>query len=147
MRIFVDADACPVKEEVIRVATRHGLPVVLIGNRWMRGLDSPLVSQEVVPDGLNQADDRIVERFEAGDLVVTADVPLAVRCLEKGGRGIDHRGKIFDPDSIGMASAMRDLMTHLRDSGQIEGGGPRAYAKLDRSRFLDGLERLVQAMK
>jgi uncharacterized protein YaiI (UPF0178 family) len=79
--------------------------------------------------------------------VVTADVPLAARCLAKGARGIDHRGKIFDEGSIGMAKAVRDLMTHLRDTGQIEGGGPGGYQKQDRSRFLDGLERLIQAVK
>ncbi len=147
MRIFVDSDACPVKDEVLRVAARHGLAVTLIGNSWMRGLDGPLVDQEVVAEGLDAADDRIVERIEAGDIVVTGDIPLAARCLEKGATGIDHRGKIFDAESIGMASAMRDLMTHLRDSGQIQGGGPKSYGKQDRSRFLDGLERLVQAMR
>lgn len=147
MRLFVDSDACPVKEEVIKVAVRHGLPVILIGNRWLRGFDHPLVEQVVAAEGLDQADDRIVERIEAGDIVVTADVPLAARCLEKGARGIDHRGKIFDEGSIGMAKAVRDLMTHLRDTGQIEGGGPAGYQKQDRSRFLDGLERLIQAVK
>ena len=147
MRIYVDSDACPVKEEIIRVAARHGLPVTLIGNRWMRGFDSPQVEQVIAPEGLNEADDRIVERIGPGDIVVTADVPLAVRCLEKGSRGIDHRGKIFDQNSIGMASAMRDLMTHLRDSGLLQTGGPGAYGKQERSRFLDGLERLIQAMK
>jgi uncharacterized protein YaiI (UPF0178 family) len=146
MRIYVDSDACPVKDEVLRVAARHHLPVVLIGNSWMRGMDGFQVEQEVVGEGLNVADDRIVERIAAGDIVVTGDIPLAARCLEKGARGIDHRGKIFDGDSIGMASAMRDLMTHLRDTGQIQGGGPRAYGKVERSRFLDGLERLIRSM-
>lgn len=145
MRLYVDADACPVKEEVLRVAVRHGLPVVLVGNRWMRGLDHPLIEQVVAAEGLNEADDRIVERIEAGDIVVTADVPLAARCVHKGARGIDPRGKPFDDASIGMALAMRDLMTDLRDSGMVS-GGPAAYGKRDRSRFLDGLERLIQAM-
>ncbi len=147
MRIYVDSDACPVKDEVIRVAVRHALPITLIGNSWLRGFDHPLVEQVVAAEGLNQADDRIVERIEAGDIVVTADVPLAARCLEKGARGIDHRGKIFDANSIGMAAATRDLMTHLRDSGILQTGGPAAYGKQDRSRFLDKLERLIQAMK
>ena len=145
MRIYVDSDACPVKEEVLRVAIRHGLPVTLIGNSWMRGLDHPLVEQVIAAEGLNEADDRIVERIGAGDIVVTGDVPLAARCLEKGACGIDHRGKPFDPNSIGMAVAMRDLMTHLRDSGSVT-GGPASYGKQDRSRFLDSLERLIRAM-
>ncbi len=145
MRIYVDSDACPVKDEVIRVAGRHGLPVTFIGNSWMRGLDDSLVEQVVAAEGLNEADDRIVERIGAGDIVVTGDVPLAARCLEKGARGIDHRGKVFDPNSIGMAVAMRDLMTHLRDTGSVT-GGPAAYGKQDRSRFLDGLERLIRTM-
>lgn len=146
MRIYVDSDACPVKDEVLRVAARHDLPVTLIGNRWMRGLDHPLVEQVVAPEGLDAADNLIVERIGAGDVVVTGDVPLAARCLEKGARGIDHRGKAFDANSIGMAVAMRDLMTHLRDTGTVT-GGPASYGKQDRSRFLDGLERLIQAMK
>lgn len=145
MRLYVDADACPVKEEVLRVAERHRLPVVFAGNSWMRGFDHPLVEQIVAAEGLNQADDRIVERIEAGDIVVTADVPLAARCVQKGARGIDPRGKPFDDDSIGMALAMRDLMTDLRDSGVIS-SGQAAYGKRDRSRFLDGLERLIRGM-
>ncbi len=146
MRLYVDSDACPVKEEVVRVAERHRISVTLIGNRWMRGLEHPLVEQVVAAEGLNEADDRIVERIGPGDIVVTGDVPLAARCLDKGARGIDHRGKVFDANSIGMAVAVRDLMTHLRDSGSIT-GGPAAYDKKDRSRFLDGLERLIQSMK
>jgi uncharacterized protein YaiI (UPF0178 family) len=147
MRLYIDSDACPVKEEVIKVAVRHGLPVTMIGNRWLRGFDHPLVEQVVAAEGLDQADDRIVDLIGPGDIVITADVPLAARCLAKGARGIDHRGKIFDEGSIGMAKAVRDLMTHLRDTGQIEGGGLGGYQKQDRSRFLDGLERLIQAVK
>jgi uncharacterized protein YaiI (UPF0178 family) len=100
----------------------------------------------VAAEGLNEADDRIVERIAAGDIVVTADVPLAARCVEKGAYGIDHRGKRFDGASMGMALAVRDLMTGLRDSGEISGGGPAPFGKQDRSRFLDGLERLIQDM-
>lgn len=147
MRIYVDADACPVKEEVLRVAARHGLAITAIGNRWMRGLEHPLVEQIVVSEGLDEADNHIVERIAAGDIVITADVPLAARCLEKGARGIDHRGKLFTEDSMGMALAMRDLMTHLRDTGEMSGGGPKSYSKQDRSKFLDGLERVIQSLK
>jgi uncharacterized protein YaiI (UPF0178 family) len=142
--IYVDSDACPVKEEVLRVAERHKIPVTFVGNRWMRGLDHPLVAQVVAAEGLNEADDRIVERIAARDIVVTADVPLAARCIDKGAFGIDHRGKRFDGGSMGMALAMRDLMTGLRDTGEITGGGPAPFGKQDRSRFLDGLERLIQ---
>jgi uncharacterized protein YaiI (UPF0178 family) len=145
--IYVDSDACPVKEEVLRVAARHQIPVVFIGNRWMRGLDHPLVTQVVAAEGLNEADDRIVERIAAKDIVVTADVPLAARCIEKGAIGIDHRGKRFDGTTMGMALAVRDLMTNLRDTGEISGGGPAPYGKQDRSKFLDGLERLIQSLR
>lgn len=141
--LYVDSDACPVKEEIIRVGARHQLPMVFIGNRWMRGLDHPLVSQVVAAEGLDEADHRIVERICAGDIVVTADVPLAARCIAKGALGIDHRGKKFDEASIGMQLAMRDLMTQLRDSGEITGGGPSVYGKQDRSRFLDAIDRLI----
>lgn len=146
MRIYVDSDACPVKEEVLKVAVRHGLPLTFIGNRWMRGLDHPLVDQVVAPEGLDAADNLIAEKIEAGDIVVTADIPLAGRCLSRKAWGIDPRGKIFDESSIGMAVAVRDLMTHLRDSGEIT-GGPRGYTRQDRSRFLDGLERLIQMVQ
>lgn len=146
LTLYVDSDACPVKDEIIRVAARHHLKVIFIGNRWLRGLDHPLVSQVVAAEGLNKADDRIVELIGAGDLVVTADVPLAARCLAKGALGIDHRGKRFDDSSMGMALAVRDLMTHLRDSGEVGGGGPAPYSKSDRSRFLDGLERVITAL-
>jgi len=146
MRLFVDADACPVKDEALKVALRHNIPVTLSGNSWMRGYDHPMVEQIIAAQGLDAADDLIVERIEAGDIVVTADIPLAARCLAKGAWGIDPRGKQFDDGSIGMAVAVRDLMTHLRDTGQIT-GGPSGYGKQDRSRFLDGLERLVQRVK
>jgi uncharacterized protein YaiI (UPF0178 family) len=145
MILYVDSDACPVKEEALKVAVRHGLALVLIGNRWLRGFDHPLVTQLVAAQGMDQADHLIVERIAAGDIVVTADVPLAARCLAKGALGIDPRGKRFDQDSIGMALAVRDLMTGLRDTGTITGGGPAPYTNKDRSRFLDGLERLIQA--
>jgi uncharacterized protein YaiI (UPF0178 family) len=112
----------------------------------MRGLEHPLVDQLVAAQGLDQADDRIVERIEADDIVITGDIPLAARCLAKGARGLDHRGKAFDDRSIGMAVAVRDLMTHLRDSGAVT-SGPASYNKADRSKFLDGLERLIQVVK
>ena len=147
MRLYIDSDACPVKDETLKVALRHGLPVTMIGNRWLRGFDHPLIEQVVAAEGMDQADHEIVARIGPGDIVVTADVPLAARCLAKGALGIDPRGKLYDEGSIGMAKAVRDLMTHLRDTGQIEGGGPKSYGNQDRSKFLDGLERLVQRLK
>lgn len=144
-RIFVDGDACPVKDEVVKVAERHALPVVLVSNRWHRG-DHYLVEKVVAPEGPDAADDLIVERACADDIVVTGDIPLAARVLAKGARAIDTRGKPFDEASIGMTLAMRDLMTHLRETGEIT-GGPSGFKPQDRSRFLDGLETLVQAVK
>lgn len=145
MRIFVDGDACPVKDEVLKVAGRHQLPVVVVSNRWHR-LDHWLVTQVVVPEGADAADDAIVEQAEVGDMVVTADIPLAARVLAKGAKAIDPRGRFFDDNSIGMKVAMRDLMKDLRDSGEIT-KGPAVFGPKDRSRFLDGMERLVQTVK
>lgn len=142
-RIYVDGDACPVKDEVLRVATRHELPVVIVANSWHR-IDHYLVEQVVVAAGADAADDVIASRCEASDVVVTADIPLASRCLEKGALVIDSRGRSFDPANIGMQLAMRELMRDLREQGAVT-GGPAGFTKQDRSRFLDGLERLVQA--
>ncbi|MGE5547454.1 MAG: YaiI/YqxD family protein [Solirubrobacterales bacterium] len=145
MRILVDADACPVKDEVLRVAERHQAAVLLVSNRWHR-IDHWLVEQVVVPEGPDAADHVIAERCAPGDIVVTADVPLAARCVAAGARPIDPRGRPFDEASIGMQVAVRDLMTALRETGEIT-GGPAGFTKQDRSRFLDGLERLIQAAK
>ena len=143
--ILVDADGCPVKEEVYRVAARHGLPVLLVANSPMRIPDADWIRLEVVPGGYNVADDRIAEHACAGDLVVTGDIPLASRCLEKGARVISPRGRIFTPDTIGGALASRALMSMLRESGEIT-GGPAPQAARDRSQFLQGLEQLIQAI-
>lgn len=144
-RLFIDGDACPVKDEVLRVATRHDLPVLIVANRWHR-IDHYLVEQVVVAAGADAADDVIAERAEKGDVVVTADIPLAARCLEKGALSIDPRGRPFEEANIGMQVAMRDLMKGLRETGEIT-GGPSGFTKQDRSRFLDGLERMVQQAK
>ncbi|MEW5728125.1 MAG: YaiI/YqxD family protein [Pseudomonadota bacterium] len=143
--ILVDGDACPVKDEVLRVAARHEIPVVIVSNRWLR-IDHWLVEQVVVPEGADAADHVIAERAGPGDVVVTADIPLAARCIEKGARPIDPRGRAFEEANIGMQVAMRDLMKTLRETGEMT-GGPAGYTKADRSRFLDGLERMVQAAK
>ena len=144
-RIFIDGDACPVKEEVLRVADRHQLPVVIVANRWHR-IDHYLVEQVVAAEGAEDADDVIAERCQNGDVVITADIPLAARCLAKGALALDPRGRPFAEAGMGMQLAMRDLMRDLREQGVV-GGGPAGFTRQDRSRFLDGLERLVQAAK
>ncbi|MBF0212134.1 MAG: YaiI/YqxD family protein [Magnetococcales bacterium] len=146
MNIFVDADACPVKAEVMRVAGRHGLTVYMVSNQWMRFPPNPLLRVQVVPGGLDQADDWIVAQIVAGDVGITADIPLVARCLAKGARVIGPTGKPFDADGIGMALAMRELNAQLRDSGEIRGGGP-PFGNKDRSRFLQTLEEVIQAIK
>lgn len=141
--IFVDADACPVKDAILRVAERHRLIVHLVSNLWHRGPDSAFVKRVVVPEGADAADDWIAEHVGPGDIVVTADIPLAARCLERGARVLGNTGKPFTEESIGMALAMRDLMSHLRDTGEIKGTNP-SFTKQDRSRFLQALENVVQ---
>ncbi len=144
--IYVDADACPVKDEVLRVAARHGLTVHMVSNQWMRLPDSPLIDRVIVSDGFDAADDWIADRAGAGDIAVTADIPLAARCLEAGARVMGPGGKPFTPDNIGVALSMRDLNAHLRDTGEIRGGGP-SFTRQDRSNFLQALEAAVQAAK
>lgn len=141
--IYVDGDACPVKAEALRVAERHGLVLNLVSNQWLRGPDSPLVRRVVVTEGFDAADDWIVEHARRGDIVITADIPLAARCLEKGAKVLGPTGKPFTESGIGMALAMRELMATLRDSGEIRGGGP-AFGKQDRSRFLQALEQAIR---
>ncbi|MCR6630622.1 MAG: YaiI/YqxD family protein [Magnetospirillum sp.] len=143
--ILIDGDACPVKDEAIRVAERHQLPVLIVANRWHR-IDHYLVSQVVAQQGADAADDIIADKAQAGDVVVTADIPLAQRCLAKGARPIDPRGRPFEEANIGMQMAMRDLMKTLRETGEVT-GGPAGFTKQDRSRFLDGLEKAVQAAR
>jgi len=142
-RIYVDADACPVKEEVLRIAHRHRLPVVMVGNSWMRQGHDPLVTCVVVPESPDAADDEIAARAGPDDLVITADIPLAARCLERGAAVLGPTGRPFTADGIGMALAMRDLHAHLRETGTMQGSG-RGFARADRSRFLDVMERLVR---
>ena len=146
MQIFVDADACPVKAEVLRVAERHGLSVQMVSNSWMRLDANPLISRVVVAEGPDAADNWIAERITAEDIAVTADIPLAARCLKAGARVIGPTGKPFNEASIGMALAMRDLQSHLRETGESRGFNPEFTPK-DRSRFLEAMEQAVQAVK
>lgn len=143
MEIYVDADACPVKDEALRVAERHGLTMHVVANSWMRLPESTCLKRVIVTDGPDAADDWIVECAGAADIVVTADIPLASRCLAKGAQVIGMTGKPFTAANIGMALAMRDLSAELRTTGEIKGGGP-GFTRQDRSRFLQALEAAVQ---
>jgi uncharacterized protein YaiI (UPF0178 family) len=144
--LYIDADACPVKEEAVRVAERHGLPIHFVSNSWMRLPESPQVQRVVVPEGPDAADDWIAERARPGDIVVTADIPLAARCLKAGARVIGNTGKPFTDANIGTALAMRDLSRHLRETGESKGYNA-GVTRADRSRFLQALEAAVQAIK
>ena len=145
--IFIDADACPVKAEAIRVAERHGLKTWMVSDGGVRPSQSPLVEIVIVAPGMDAADDWIAEHVGKGDIALTNDIPLAARCIAKGARVLRFNGEPFDEQSIGATLATRDLMTHLRDTGEITGGGPRPFSKQDRSRFLNALETTVQAAK
>ena len=143
--IFVDADACPVKDEVYRVAFRRGVAVRVVSNARLRVPEHPLVERVVVSDAFDAADDWIAERATAGDVVVTGDILLAARCLTAGAAVIGHNGKPFTSGSIGSAVAMRAIMADLRVGGEVV-GGPTAFTKTDRSRFRQALdEALVRA--
>ena len=147
IRLFVDADACPVKEEVFRVATRCGLKVFLVSNTPLRVPRNPLFEAVVVARGqFDGADDWIVEHITASDIAVTADIPLAARCLERGARALDARGRVYTPESIGDALASRELMSHLRAMGEL-GTGPAPFSAKDRSTFLQRLDDLIQALR
>ena len=146
MQFYVDADACPVKHEVMKVALRHQAPVHFVANSWIRLPQGPLVNRVVVTEGPDIADDWIAERVGPGDIAITADIPLAARCLKAGAKVIGPTGKPFDQSSIGMALAMRDLQSHLRETGESRGFNP-SFTPKDRSRFLEALEHAVQATK
>lgn len=147
LTLFIDADACPVKDEAIKVAERHRTSVKLVCDGGLRRPQSQWAELVIVPEGADAADDWIAERIGPGDICITGDIPLADRCLKAGGKAIDHRGTVFDAHSIGGKLAMRDLMTDLRSAGTMEGGGGKPFGPRDRSNFLNGLERLFQDLK
>lgn len=143
--IYVDADACPVKDEAVRVAERHGLAIVFVSNSFMRLPEGPLIRRMVVADGADAADDWIAERIGARDIAITADIPLASRCLKKGAFALGPTGRPFTQESIGMALGMRDLNRHLREAtGQQTFNA--GFTGKDRSRFLGTLENAIQAV-
>ena len=146
LHIYIDADACPVKQEVYRVAGRYRLEVTLVANSWMRIPKEKWIILEVVDSGFDAADDWIVEKVQPLDVVITADVPLASRCIKAGARVIGTTGKPFTDDNIGQAVATRNLLEELRGAGEIT-GGPPPLQKSDRSRFLQKLDEVIQSIR
>jgi len=146
MRIFIDADACPVKDEVYRVAARYGLETTVVSNSFIAIPRSSLIGRMIVDAGPDVADDWIAERTQPGDIVITNDIPLADRVLKAGGTAIAPNGRAFTADSIGSALAQRSVMEHIRSTGEIT-GGPRPFATADRSRFLQALDEAVNREK
>lgn len=142
--LYIDADACPVKAEAERVATRHKVPMKLVSNGGLRLSDNPLVEVVIVPDGPDVADMWIADRAGAGDVVVTGDIPLAARCVENGAYVLKHNGEHLTQANVREALAMRDLMTDLRAADPFRQGGGRGFTKADRSRFLDALEQALR---
>ncbi|MEQ6203125.1 YaiI/YqxD family protein [Sulfitobacter sp. HNIBRBA2951] len=143
--LYIDADACPVKEEAERVATRHKLKMYFVSNGGLRPSQNPFVETVIVPDGPDVADMWIAERAGAGDVVVTGDIPLAAKCVEAGARVIKHNGEALTQANIGNVLATRDLMTDLRAADPFRQGGGKGFTKADRSRFLEALEREIRA--
>lgn len=140
--LYVDGDACPVKAEAERVATRHKVPMVVVANGGLRPSANPLVQIVTVAQGADEADKWIAERCGAGDIVITSDIPLAAKCVEAGARVLRPNGEAFTAANIGQQLAMRDLMADLRAANPLgAGGGGKPFSKVDRSRFLDALER------
>lgn len=145
--IYVDADACPVKAEVERVATRHKIKVYVVSNGGLRPSQNPLVENVIVPEGPDVADMWIADRAKTGDVVITGDIPLAAKCVEAGAKVLKHNGEALNERNIGQALAVRDLMSDLRSADPFRQGGGKSFSKADRSRFLDALERDIRAAK
>ncbi|MFT6452328.1 MAG: hypothetical protein ACJA06_001826 [Halocynthiibacter sp.] len=145
--IYIDADACPVKAEAERVATRHGLKMFVVSNGGLRPSQNPLVENVIVEAGPDIADMWIADRAKTGDVVITGDIPLAAKCVEAGALVLKHNGEALTAANIGNVLATRDLMADLRAADPFRQGGGKAFGKADRSRFLDALERAVRAAK
>ena len=151
IKIYIDADACPVKDEAVKVARRHGLSVFIVSNGGIRPHQDPLVETVIVPDGPDVADKWIADRASVGDVVVTADIPLAARVIANGAAALRHNGDVLNAENIGSRLANRDLMADLRAADPLMTGagkqGGRAFSKYDRSRFLERLEALIRKAK
>ena len=145
-RIYIDADACPVKEEIYRVAARHGLPVSVVAGQFIRVPQDPLIERISAGSAMDAADDWIAARAGQGDIVITADIPLASRCVKVGAEVIAPNGKPFTEQSIGMTLAVRNLMTDLRSSGEVT-GGPKSFESRDRSTFLATLDQTIRRIQ
>ncbi|MCR8825303.1 YaiI/YqxD family protein [Pseudosulfitobacter koreensis] len=145
MSLYIDADACPVKAEAERVATRHRLKMYVVSNGGLRPSQNPLVETVIVPEGPDVADMWIADRAGPGDVVVTGDIPLAAKCVEAGAQVLKHDGEPLTRANIGNVLATRDLMTDLRSADPFRQGGGKGFTKADRSRFLDALERAIRA--
>jgi len=145
-RIYVDADACPVKDEIYRVAIRLGVPVSVVAGQFIRVPQDPLIERVAAGSGMDAADDWIAERARAGDVVITSDIPLASRCVKAGAEVIAPNGKPFSEASIGMTLAMRNLMTDLRSAGEIT-SGPESYSPRDRSAFISVLDQTIRRIQ
>jgi uncharacterized protein YaiI (UPF0178 family) len=144
--LYIDADACPVKDEALEIADRHGIPCVFVSNGGMRPSRYPGARMVTVADGADAADDWIVEAALAGDVVVTSDIPLAARALEKGAKVLNSNGRDFTPESIGTALSMRAFQQHLRETGESKGYN-KSFTPTDRSRFRQSLERNLRSMR
>lgn len=147
MRIYVDADACPVKPEIYRVAKRHGVGVTLVAGSWLRAPAGQDVVLELVEAGFDAADDWIAAHAGAGDVVVTADIPLAARCVANGARVLGHTGRPFTAENVGDALATRNLLADLRGAGLETASGPPPFDPKDRSRFLQALDQVIHALR
>ena len=145
--IFVDADACPVKAEVERVASRHKVTVHVVSNGGLRPSANPLINTVIVPEGPDVADMWIADRAKTGDVVITGDIPLAAKCVDAGARVLKHNGEALNAKNVKEALAMRDLMADLRSADPFRKGVGKGFTKADRSRFLDALERELRAAK
>ncbi|WP_299684043.1 YaiI/YqxD family protein [uncultured Tateyamaria sp.] len=145
--LYIDADACPVKAEAEKVATRHKVPMKVVSNGGLRPSQNPLVETVIVAEGPDIADMWIADRARMGDVVVTGDIPLAARCVEAGARVLKHNGEALTQANIGNVLATRDLMSDLRAADPFRQGGGKGFTKADRSRFLDALERELRAAK
>lgn len=145
-RIYVDADACPVKDEIYRVAGRHALRVSVVAGNFIRVPQDPLIERIAAGAGMDAADDWIAERAGPGDIVITSDIPLASRCVKAGADVIAANGKPFTEESIGMTLAVRNLMTDLRSAGEVT-GGPKSFAPRDRSTFLSTLDQTIRRIQ
>ena len=144
MALYIDADACPVKDEAVRVAERLGVQTYIVCNGGLRPSAHPLVETVFVPEGPDVADQWIADRAGPADVVVTGDIPLAARCIEHGARVLKHNGEPLTQANIGMVLATRDLMADLRSADPFRQGGGKPFAKADRSRFLDALDRMLR---